>query len=80
MNRKKDYRDMEKFRRTCRKQQRRYYSKTAFLYEKRYWTADEDTMVLEHSVPDTTLSRVIHRSVGAIQTRRSKLLKAQKVS
>lgn len=75
MNRRKDYRDMDRFRETCRKQHRRYYSKTAFIYGKRLWTAAEDAMVMEHNVPDTTLSSVIQRSIGAIQKRRCMLKK-----
>ena len=35
MNRKKDYRDLKRHRETCRKQHKRYYGKTAFLYEGR---------------------------------------------
>ena len=75
MNRKKSYKDMKRFRNTCRKQKRRYYGKTAFLYEKRAWTKAEDNMVLEHKIPDVVLSAKTHRSVGAIQKRRCKLKK-----
>ena len=32
MNRKEDYRDMEKYHKACQRQHRRYYSKTSFLY------------------------------------------------
>ena len=66
MNRRKDYRDMAKFRETCRKQQSRYYSKTAFIYGKRIWTSVEDAMVMEHNVPDMTLSQMIQRTVCRI--------------
>ncbi len=70
MNRKKDYRDLKRHRETCRKQHKRYYGKTAFLYEGREWTSAEDDMVVAHTVPDTVLSEQIQRSVGAIQRRR----------
>lgn len=66
---------MKRFKKTCRQQKRRYYGKTAFLYEKRNWTIVEDNMVLEHKMPDVVLSEKIHRSVGAIQKRRWKLKK-----
>lgn len=75
MNRRKAYRDMAKFRETCRKQRRRYYQKTANLYEKRRWTPEEDVVVIEHNIPDSHLSKKIKRSVEAIQVRRSKLKK-----
>lgn len=75
VNRKKDYRDLKRHRETCRKQHKRYYAKTAFLYETREWTSAEDDMVVAHSVPDTVLSERIQRSVGAIQKRRCMLKK-----
>lgn len=41
MNRKEDYRDMEKYHKACQRQHRRYYSKTSFLYPSHPWTAEE---------------------------------------
>ena len=35
MNRKKDYRDMEKFRKTCNRQNRRYYGKNSNIYPRK---------------------------------------------
>lgn len=49
MNRKEDYRDMEKYHKACQRQHRRYYSKTSFLYPSHPWTAEEDALV---SQPD----------------------------
>ena len=46
MNRKEDYRDMEKYHKACQRQHRRYYSKTSFLYPSHPWTADEDALVI----------------------------------
>ena len=80
MNRRKDYRDMAKFRETCRKQQSRYYSKTAFIYGKRIWTTAADAIGMEHNVTDITLSQMIQRSVAAIQQRRSRLKKEAEVA
>ena len=45
MNRKEDYRDMEKYHKACQRQHRRYYSKTSFLYPSHPWTAEEDALV-----------------------------------
>lgn len=73
MNRKQDYKDMEKWRKTCRKQNQRYYAKTSNLYSPRLWTAEEDAMVMEHNITDSELSVKIQRSVRAIQHRRHRL-------
>lgn len=73
MNRKKDYRDMDKYRKACRRQNQRYYEKTSNLYPPRPWTPGEDAMVLEHSITDHELSAKIERSVRAIQHRRNRL-------
>lgn len=75
MNRKKGYADMEKYRRTARAQKNRYYGKTAFLYPGRLWTDDENELILAHEMPDSELSTMIQRSVGAIQVQRCKLKK-----
>ena len=48
----------------------------AFInYSPVQWEKWEDKMVLEHSIPDRDLSKKIHRSVSAIQIRRSRLKK-----
>ena len=73
-NRKKDYKDMDKFSKTRRAQKNRYYSKTA-VYEPSCWTAEQDALVLEHSISDSELSALIGHSVNAIQVRRSRLKK-----
>lgn len=76
-NRKKCYTDMVKFRETTNAQQKRYYSKTA-IYAPREWDPEHDKMVLEHSISDSELSRIIGHSVKAIQVRRHKLKKRLK--
>ena len=76
-NRKNYYADKEKYAKTCRKQDLRYYAKTA-LYAPREWTLEEDELVLAHQMTDTELSAKIKRSVMSIQVRRSKLRKAKK--
>lgn len=64
----------EHFRIIKRGANKRYYAKTA-LYKPRNWTSEECDMVLEHSMPDTELSKKIKRSVRAIQVMRSRLKK-----
>lgn len=56
MNRKEDYRDMEKYHKACQRQHRRYYSKTSFLYPSHPWTAEEDALVIKHEITDSELS------------------------
>ena len=73
-NRRKSYADMERYRTTTLAQKLRYYGKTAG-YESRSWIAEEDCLVLEHSITDTELSHKIERSVAAIQIRRCRLKK-----
>ncbi|MCD7847476.1 MAG: hypothetical protein LUG49_05560 [Oscillospiraceae bacterium] len=61
-----------KQKRACHK---RYYAKTANLYPRRSWTADEKRQVLEHSIPDSELSAKIQRSAKSIQEERRRLKK-----
>ena len=76
-NRKNCYVDMEKYFITTHKQKKRYYAKTA-IYGSRPWTFEEDKMVIEHSITDTELSKIIRHSVNAIQKRRYRLKKIKK--
>ena len=73
--RKDNYRDLQKYRETRKKQRKRYYNKTSYLYEGRRWTPEEDDMVMAHISSDTVLSERLHRSVQAIQRRRWMLKK-----
>ena len=77
-NRKKDYANLEKFRKTRNDQRRRYYKRTQ-KYEARLWTKEEDMAVLDHTITDTELSKKIRRSVGTIQTRRYYLKKTNQL-
>lgn len=52
---------------------KRYYEQTAFKYERREWTGEEDEQVLAHSVPDRELSSLIRRSMKSISNRRWRL-------
>jgi hypothetical protein len=73
MNRKKFYKDKDKWLKTSNSQKRRYYSRTQC--GRSPWTFRQDMMVLEHSMTDTELSAVIGHSVKAIQERRHRLKK-----
>ena len=76
MNRKSEYKDLEKYIETRRKQKRRYlYKNGCNAYEPKPWTKEEDVLVLEHNVADSVLSKQIERSLGAIQARRHRLKK-----
>ena len=73
-NRKKKYNDMRKFTKTRTEQRKRYYDKTA-IYEPSLWTPEQEELVLNHDIPDSELSAIIHHSVRAIQSRRYVLKK-----
>ena len=73
MNRKKEYKSMEKWRKACNRQRLRYYRKTSFAKNhNKSWTEEEIEIVMNHEVPDHTISEIIGRSVAAIQMVRCK--------
>lgn len=59
-----------------RAEHKRYYAQTAFKYERRRWTDDEDKLVLIQRIPDSELSPIIKRSMKSISNRRWRLRKA----
>ena len=71
-NRPENYKTREKWWKTTHEQNKRYYKKTA-IYGKVPWQKAHDKMVLEHTIPDSELSKKIGHSVQAIQCRRYKL-------
>lgn len=72
--RRKDYRDMERYRNTRKLQKRRYRERTGSgVYPRRPWAYWEDKLVLAHEQPDVELSETIERSVQAIHMRRHRL-------
>lgn len=78
MNRKNEYKDMEKFKKTKREQQYRYKHRLgAGMYKPRKWEKWEDELVLKHENPDRELVEVLQRSIGAIVVRRVRLKKWQ---
>lgn len=56
-----------------RAEHKRYYAQTAFKYERRAWTVDEDKLVLMHRIPDSELSSIIKRSMMSGSNRRWRL-------
>lgn len=76
MNRRDSYADLDKWRTTCAQQKRRYYGSTAFAKNHHQpWTTAEIEAIMAREVTDRELSRLLGRSVGAIQTMRNKLKK-----
>ena len=74
MNRPKEYRNMDLWRKTKNQSKMRYYRQFQ-KYPPRKWTANEDKLILEHNSSDRELSELLERSVGAIQYRRCLLNK-----
>ena len=81
MNRKNDYKNIDKWRETCHKQRLKYYRKTACAKNKsKRWTAEEVEIVMNHEVSDHKISEIIGRSVEAIQQRRCHENKKRRLS
>lgn len=75
--RKRDYADIEKWRNTVTTYNRKYYQSTSYArnsYKK--WT-QEDRIVLEHTIPDREISKLLGRSMKAIIQRRHNLTRKQ---
>lgn len=76
--RKKDYSAIEKWRNTVTTYNRKYYQATSNArnsYKK--WSDEEDRIVLEHSIPDRAISKLLGRSMKAITQRRHNLTRKQ---
>lgn len=70
------YKDINKWRKIRNEAKKRYAERTGSnLYEPKYYTEEEDRMILEHNIPDRLLANKLHRSVSAIQMRRCRLRK-----
>ena len=72
--RKRDYADIEKWRNTVTTYNRKYYQSISYArnsYKK--WTQEEDRIVLEHTIPDREISKLLGRSMKAIIQRRHNL-------
>ena len=76
MLRKKEYRDLEKFKKTAREQKRRYYGKTQNAKNRgQSWSWSEIERIMKRDKTDMELSIEIGRSVKSIQVMRSKVNK-----
>jgi len=73
--RKENYRDMDKFNETRYEQRKRYYQKSQ-KYEPKIWSDAEIEEILNPEIPDSELSKILCRSVGAIQGKRCNIKKA----
>ena len=74
VNRRKKYKTNESYLANERKWKRSYRKRTGSdRYGKREWSKEDEKLVLAHQMPDRELSKLLHRSVSAIQVRRSKL-------
>lgn len=75
-NRPSHYADKQKYHKTTKVQNKRYYAKSIRPgRRKRNFSEKEDLLILLHEVPDSELSKMIDRSVMSIQLRRSRLKK-----
>ena len=74
MLRKSKYKDLEKYKKTKREQQKRYYAKTQdALNSRKYWTPREIKIIMAKNMSDRELSRILGRSMKAIEVKRSKI-------
>lgn len=71
MNRKHKYKNLKKFAETKKAYQARWRERSgAGKYGRRRWTHKEDDIVLKKETTDREISKMIHRSIEAIQIRR----------
>jgi len=76
--RRKNYKNLNKYRETRKKQKQRYRDRTGSgLYTPKKWEEWEDELVVKHDVSDNELSVILKRSVQAIQVRRWRLVKKE---
>ncbi len=67
----------KRFKENRRKYNKQYYARTR-KYQYSNWTEEMDRLVLEHKITDTEISKLISKSVMAIQVRRWRLKKYEK--
>jgi hypothetical protein len=80
LNRKSEYKDINKWRKTCYRQRLKYYRKTANAENRgKRWTDEEIEMIMLHKMTDTAISKIIGRSVEAIQIKRCMVNKKRSV-
>lgn len=70
----KHYKDKEHGRKYREEYKRKYRLRTgSYEYIPRRWSEEEIKAIVEHKVSDIELSKKLHRSVIAIQTKRCKV-------
>ncbi|WP_418428041.1 hypothetical protein [Blautia hydrogenotrophica] len=72
--RKEGYSDIDKWRKTVRNYNKRYYKQTA-KYAPRPWTENEIQMLFDETINDRELSEKIHRSMKSIVLKRHRVRK-----
>lgn len=77
--RKEGYRDLNKWRKYKRKQQKQNYARGRIDCKRHKWTTEEEKLLFNCPLTDRELSRIIHHSVQAIQGKRHKLKKEKEV-
>lgn len=75
------YKDCNKFKEAKNRRKKRYYTKHAIGKEHRYkrYNEEEIQLILKHEMTDVELSKILGRSVEAIQIKRSNLKKERGV-
>lgn len=77
----KGYKDIDKWRKANNAQRKRYYQKSQNAKNsKKPWTQRDIDLVMEHKMLDSELSKLIGRSVLAIQRMRCKQKKRKESS
>lgn len=77
---KRGYKSIEKFRRKRNRERfnrRERERPNAFSHKKSY-THEEEMMILEHSIPDVDLAKMLGRTTQSIQIKRAKIKKVLK--
>ena len=74
MNRKKDYKDLDKYKDTKRKQQNRWRQRSGcYMYDKRNFTEEEDEIIMNFKGTYRELAEQLCRSIPSVQQRRFRL-------
>lgn len=71
--RKDKFKDVKLYRQAKIGERNRYYGESSSKYPRRFWSLEEDNLVLGSSLSDRELSDKLKRSVKAIQHRRHRL-------
>lgn len=79
MNRKNNYKDLEKYKATCKRQKRRYYARMGESKNQRTpWSIEEIELILSSDQTDFELAKTLGRSINAIQVKRNRINKSKR--